>query len=603
MRLDVLSGEGQKTVTPRRWWGDQPLRRGLQAGALVAGAILVLDVGFRTAPWSDGWAIIYAGLSLGLAIGLSLRLWREREKAGRFRRLAQGLVILLLLGGAANSLRLPTLALDEASAGLAPAAFPTQIPLLILFFIEFSHWSLSVNRLRIHPALVFLLSFLLVVLVGTGLLLLPNATVGEIGLVDALFTATSAVCVTGLIVRDTATEFTLLGQLILLFLIQVGGLGMMTFTSLFGFLFRGSFSLQNQLFLRDFINEESIGKVGSTLLRIVLFTVLVEGAAAGLIFWLLDPGLRPGSAERLFFAIFHSISAFCNAGFSTLSLGLYEPGFRTQYHVHLILAVTVVLGGIGFPVVLGYYTYLRHVWTGIRKQLLGIEDYRHAPRVVNVGIRLMLYPTLLLLVIGFLGYWVFEQGHTLQGLTGYGRWVTAFFGAVTPRTAGFNTVDLTGLALPTVLLYLLLMWVGTSPGSTGGGLKTSTLAVAILNIVSLAKGQDRVEVFRRQISQETIRKAFAVVLLSLLVIGTGVFLILLFEPKLSVLSVVFEVISAFSTVGLSLGITPGLSIPAKLTLALLMFLGRVGMLTVLVALVRKARTLNYNYPEEGVFIT
>jgi len=603
MRLDVLSGEGKGAVLPRRWRGDRPLRRGLQAGALLAGAILVLDVGFRTAPWSDGWGVVYAGLSLGLAIGLSLRLWRERERGGRFRRLAQGLVILLLLGGAANSLRLSTLALDEAGAGLALAAFPTQIPLLILFLIEFSHWSLSVNRLRIHPALVFLLSFLLVVLVGTGLLLLPNATVGEIGLVDALFTATSAVCVTGLIVRDTATEFTLLGQLILLFLIQVGGLGMMTFTSLFGFLFRGKFSLQNQLFLRDFINEESIGEVGSTLLRIILFTVLVEGAAAGLIFWLLDPGLRPGSAERLFFAIFHSISAFCNAGFSTLSLGLYEPGFRTQYHVHLILALTIVLGGIGFPVVLGYYTYLRHVWTGIRKQLLGIEDYRHAPRVVNVGIRLMLYPTLLLLVIGFLGYWVFEAQHTLQGMTGYGRWVTAFFGGVTPRTAGFNTVEMTGLALPTLLLYLLLMWVGTSPGSTGGGLKTSTLAVAILNIVSLAKGQDRVEIFRRQISQETIRKAFAVVLLSFLVIGSGVFLILLFEPKLSVLSVVFEVVSAFSTVGLSLGITPGLSIPAKLTLAVLMFLGRVGMLTVLVALVRKARTLNYNYPEEGVFIT
>ena len=603
MRLDVLSGEGQESGPLRRWWWDQPLRRALQAGALLAGGILVLDVGFRTAPWSDGWAIIYAGLSLGLAIGLSLRLWRERERGGWFRRLAQGLVILLLLGGTANSLRLPTLPVEEAAAGLALAAFPTQIPLLILFLIEFSYWSLSVNRLRVHPALVFLLSFLLVVLVGTGMLLLPNATVGEIGLVDALFTATSAVCVTGLIVRDTATDFTLLGQLIILFLIQVGGLGMMTFTSLFGFLFRGRFSLQNQLFLRDFINEESIGEVGGTLLRIVLFTVLVEGVAAGLIFWLLEPGMRPGSAERLFFAIFHSISAFCNAGFSTLSLGLYEPGFRTQYHVHLVVAGTVVLGGIGFPVVLGYYTYLRHVWTGIRKQLLGIEDYRHAPRVVNVSIRLMLYPTLLLLVIGFLGYWVFEQGNTLQGLTGYGRWVTAIFGAVTPRTAGFNTVDLTGLAVPTLLLYLFLMWVGTSPGSTGGGLKTSTLAVAILNIVSLAKGQDRVEIFRRQISQETLRKAFAVVLLSFLAIGTGVFLILLFEPKLSVLSVVFEVVSAFSTVGLSLGITPGLSIPAKLTLAVLMFLGRVGMLTVLVALVRKARTLNYNYPEEGVFIT
>jgi trk system potassium uptake protein TrkH len=602
MRL-VTSRESEDAGGPQWWRAERSLRRGLQIGSLLAVGILVLDVGFRTGPWTQRFAMAYGGLCFGIALALSLRIWGEREGEGRFRRLAEWLVVLLLLTGAVNSVRLSGLSPDEASAGLTLVALPTQLPLLIFSLIELSKSSLSVNRLRIHPALVFLLSFLVVILAGTGLLLLPNATVGGISLIDAFFTATSAVCVTGLSVRDTAADFTLLGQLILLLLIQVGGLGMMTFTSLFGFLFRGSFSLHNQLFLRDYINEESIGEVGSTLLRIIFFTILVEGAAALLIFFLLDAGLVRGSGERLFFAVFHAVSAFCNAGFSTLSQGLYEPGFRVQYHVHLVLAATIFLGGIGFPVVLGYYNYLRHVWTGIRKEVIGIEDYRHAPRVVNVSIRLMLYPSLILLVIGFLAYLFFEGENTLRGLSGYGRWVTALFGAVTVRTAGFNTVDVGGLALPTILLYLLLMWIGASPGSTGGGLKTSTLAVAILNIVSLAKGKDRVEVFQRQISQETIRKAFAVILLSFLMIGLGVFLVLLFDPQLPLLAVAFEVFSAFSTVGLSLGITPDLSSPAKMTLVVLMFIGRVGMLTVLVALVRKARTLNYNYPEEGVFIT
>jgi Trk-type K+ transport system membrane component len=191
----------------------------------------------------------------------------------------------------------------------------------------------------------------------------------------------------------------------------------------------------------------------------------------------------------------------------------------------------------------------------------------------------------------------------LAGLDGYGKFVTAFFGSVTPRTAGFNTVDMTQLALPTVLIYLILMWIGASPGSTGGGLKTTTFAVAVLNTLSIAKGKDRVEVFKRQIDPETVRKAFAVILLSFLVIGLGVFMVLFFNPELGILEVAFEVFSAFSTVGLSLGITAKLTTGSKLVVSIIMFLGRVGTLTVLVAFIRKTRSLRYKYPQEGVFIS
>jgi trk system potassium uptake protein len=243
------------------------------------------------------------------------------------------------------------------------------------------------------------------------------------------------------------------------------------------------------------------------------------------------------------------------------------------------------------------------LWIGTRRVVFRGEQFRHLPRVVNINIRLIVYTTMILLAIGFVTYYVFEAEHTLKGLSPYGKFVTAFFGSVTPRTAGFNTVDMTALALPTVLIYLILMWIGASPGSTGGGLKTSTFAVAVLNTLSVAKGKTSVEVFGRRISNETIKKAFAVILLSFLVIGLGVFLVLLFNPELRLIDVAFEIFSAFSTVGLSLGITASLSTGSKLVVIVIMFLGRVGTLTVLVAFFRKARLSQYKLPKESVFIS
>jgi potassium uptake TrkH family protein len=480
----------------------------------------------------------------------------------------------------------------------------TNLLICLLFFIELSRVSLGVNKLAIHPAMIFILSFILVILIGTLLLMVPNATVNGISWIDAFFTATSAVCVTGLIVVDTATAFTGMGKTILMILFQIGGLGMMTFTSFFGFFFKGSQSLQSQLFLKDYINEDNIGKIGSTLIKIILFTLGFELLVALGIFFIVDGDLFNSIADRLFFAVFHSISAFCNAGFSTLTNGLYEVGFRTEYHIHLILAISIIVGGIGFPVIVSYAQVVKRVcnnWFNI--WIKKDSFYHHTPRIFNINTSLTTVSTLILLVVGFVTYWTFEERNTLAGLTGYGKFVTAFFGSVTPRTAGFNTVDMTQLAVPTVLIYLILMWIGASPGSTGGGLKTTTFAVAVLNAISIAKGKDRVEVFNRQIDPETVRKAFAVMLLSFIVIGLGVFLVLFFNPELDVLDVAFEVFSAFSTVGLSLGITAKLTTGSKIVISIIMFLGRVGTLTVLVAFIKKTRSLRYKYPQEGVFIS
>jgi Trk-type K+ transport system membrane component len=255
-------------------------------------------------------------------------------------------------------------------------------------------------------------------------------------------------------------------------------------------------------------------------------------------------------------------------------------------------------------VIVTYYQVAKRICTNYYNIITQKDSfYHHTPRVFNINTKLTTVTTFILLVAGFITYWVFEENNTLAGLDGYGKFVTAFFGSVTPRTAGFNTVDMTQLALPTVLIYLILMWIGASPGSTGGGLKTTTFAVAVLNTLSIAKGKDRVEVFKRQIDPETVRKAFAVILLSFLVIGLGVFMVLFFNPELGILDVAFEVFSAFSTVGLSLGITAKLTTGSKLVVSIIMFLGRVGTLTVLVAFIRKTRSLRYKYPQEGVFIS
>ncbi len=474
---------------------------------------------------------------------------------------------------------------------------------IILFFIELSKFSLTVNELKLSPSLVFILSFVLLIIVGAGLLSLPEASTDRITFIDALFTATSAVCVTGLIVVDTAKDFTFFGQVVIMILFQIGGLGIMVFTSFFGFFFKGSYSIENRLFIRDYINENNVNEIYKTLFKIISFTVIVEGACAFMIYQFTDTAQFTGRGDHFFFSLFHAISAFCNAGFSTLSSGLYEEGFREAYSMHLAIALAIVLGGIGFPVVLNYYSYLKHVIVGSVKHILGIEKYRHSPRVSSVNTRLVVYTTGILLVLGMVVYAISEQEATLKGLSLYGKFATTVFGAVTPRTAGFNTVDMSELAVPTILIYLFLMWIGASPGSTGGGLKTSTFAVAMLNTFSIASGKTRVEVFRRQLSNETLKKAFAVISLSVLVIGIGVFLLMIFNPELALMDVAFEVFSAFSTVGLSLGITSQLSTGSKLVLMAIMLIGRVGTLTILIAIVRKIGEQRYKYPEETVFIT
>lgn len=477
-----------------------------------------------------------------------------------------------------------------------------HIALWIFFFREFFLLEINLSRRYLNPAQFFVISFLLMILVGTLILMLPRATYEGISFLDALFTATSAVCVTGLIVVDTGSYFTTFGQTSILILIQLGGLGIMTLTSYFSYFFRGGTTYENQLLLKDMTNADKIAEVFETLKKILVMTFLIE--LTGLILIYLTLRMEDGTIpDRLFFSLFHSISSFCNAGFSTLQNSLYESGYRYNYPLHLIIAALFILGGIGFPIIFNFSRYLRYklfnLWLLIMRRQ---KELRHHPWIININTRIVVISTILLLTIGTLVFFLSEFDNSLAEHHGFGKLVTAFFSAATPRTAGFNSVDFSSLHFSTIMLILLLMWIGASPGSTGGGIKTSTFVILLLNLISLARGKGRIELYRREISNLSIRRAFAIVTSSLIVIGISIFMISWFDEQQDLLHIAFECFSAYSTVGLSLGITSQLSHASQLVIIFTMFIGRVGMLTLLIAVVRKMKDQQYRYPTEEILI-
>lgn len=472
----------------------------------------------------------------------------------------------------------------------------------LVFIREFSALQINFSRRYLNPAQLFILSFISIILIGSFLLLLPNATHEGISYIDALFTSTSAVCVTGLVVVDTGSYFTTFGQFVILILIQLGGIGIMTFTSYFSYFFRGGSSYETQLLLKDMTNAQKIAEVFSILKKIILLTFAIELLGAIMVYSTLDPLQIPSTLDQIFFSVFHSISGFCNAGFSTLTNSLYETGFRFNYSMHLILAALFIIGGIGFPIIFNSFKYLKHLVINRILPFSRKEQVIHVPWVLNINTRIVLLTTAILIFSGTVVFYIFEYDNTLAAHGSYGKLVTAFFGAVTPRTAGFNTIDTSALNFSTIMLVFLLMWIGASPGSTGGGIKTSTFAIGTLNFISLAKGKDRIELFRREVADISVRRAFAIISLSLAVIGASVFLIASFDSEMDLLDIGFECFSAYSTVGLSLGITSELSEASKMVIIFTMFIGRVSMLSILIAIFRKVKHLKYKYPTEEILI-
>lgn len=479
------------------------------------------------------------------------------------------------------------------------------ISLIIIIIPEIINLISKLYNQKFSPAIIFVGSFQLLIIIGGLLLMLPNSTENSnINPVDAFFTSTSAVCVTGLSVLDTGKDFTLFGQTIILVLIQLGGLGMLTLTSFFAYFFKGAASYQENLYLKDFLSSEQINGLLSFALKIVLFTLLLESIGAFLIFINLPNELYNSFSEKIYFSVFHSVSAFCNAGFSTLSSGFYEEYFRFNYNIHLLLSILFIVGGLGYSVIFNLFTFFKvKIISLYKKYIKQIQNYQKSINVITLNTKIVLYTTLILIFIGTVSFFIGEVNNTLvEHESIYGKIVTSFFGGTTPRTAGFNTIDMSVITMPTILILLLLMWIGASPASTGGGIKTSTFALAMLNIYSTITGKNRIEVGTREIPQDSVNRAFSIMAISLLVLGLSTFIISSIEKEIEFLSIAFECFSAYATVGLSLGITTSLSDSSKIVIIFVMFIGRVGAINILIGLLKQVQNLPYKYPKESVLI-
>ncbi|KYG74661.1 ATPase [Roseivirga ehrenbergii] len=560
--------------------------------------VFIADFGYTQSDLSQ--SIINGYYFVVLGIGLTSTVFRYLEKKNQKKTKVLVFDILSIL------ITITVLYLHlihGANHQLHPILFNDNLiksAVILTFIREFSELRLIYKRTILNPAQLFIISFLVIILLGTVLLMLPRATYDGISFIDAFFTSTSAVCVTGLIVVDTGSYFTEFGQIIIICLIQIGGLGILTFASYFSYFFKGGATYENQLALGDMSNSKKLSEVFSTLKYVLIITFGIEMMSATMIYFSLDASTFASQYDQIFFAVFHSISAFCNAGFSTLSNGIYDVDFKFNYFLQIVLISTFFLGALGFPIVVNILNYLKYRLSQVFTFSSRLKNYK--PWVLNLNSRINLITTISLTAFGFVLFFILEYNNTMAEHSFFGKIVTALFGAATPRTAGFNSVDMAALSFPTLVITLLLMWIGASPSSTGGGIKTSTFAIAILNILSIARGKTKIEVFRREIADISVRRSYAIISLSLLVIGFGVMVISIFDNDKSLMQIAFECFSAYSTVGLSLGITGDLSSMSKIMLIVIMFVGRVSMLSIMIAILDKVKHKSYRYPTEEITI-
>ncbi len=559
--------------------------------------LLVLTYGFDRFEEYRSYMILALPLLVSILFIVNFyqyRTSRPNEKIKKISLVNMWLLLFLIL----LELFLMSLNFDgDLLESYVASRFVLEYGLFIYFFIRLTFAVRKIYETYFNPALLFVSSFALVALTGTFLLMLPSATTDGISFVDSLFTATSAVAVTGLVVVDTATGFTTLGQTIILVLIQIGGLGMLTFTSFFAYFFKTGSTFSESLYMKDILGDDRINNIMALSMQIVLFSLVVETIGALLIFFSLNAGVFD---DRIFASIFHAISGYCNAGFSLASQNMMDSGLQFNYSMQWVLMALIVFGGLGYGIASNFILYSKNFIIN----LFNRNNKIFMSRVITINTKIVVYTTLILLVAG-MGFFLVSENSTVLSVhdTMFGKFTTALFSSVTARTAGFNTVDFSMVTIPGILVIILLMWIGASPGSTGGGIKTTTFALAVMNIFSLAKGKENIEIGTRRIPKFAVQKAFAIMLISLISIGVSILMILIFDPKLTLLPVVFEAFSAYSTVGLSMGITAGLSVSSKYVLVFLMFFGRIGIMNLLIGILEKRKTSQYTYPKENIIIT
>lgn len=439
------------------------------------------------------------------------------------------------------------------------------------------------RKIKLKGVQILALGFLIAIFIGGIILSLPiSSASGEAtNFLDAIFTSTSAVCVTGLVTLDTSTYWSTFGQMVIMILIEVGGLGFMTFGVLISLVLGKKITLRERLIMQEAMNTHSIQGLVKMVKYILVFTVSVQVFGAVLLSTQFIP--EYGIYKGLFYSLFHSISSFCNAGFDLFGTSLVNYSSNTT--VILVISTLIIIGGLGFTV------------------LLEIYEFRSIKKF-SIHSKLVLISTLILILMGTVLMFVFERNNveTIANMNMKDKMLNSFFASVSPRTAGFNSVSTTGMTSVSKFLTIILMFIGGSPGSTAGGLKTVTFAILVLTVISVIRGREDSEIFGRRFSKDVVYKAFTILFIAVSLVIIFTMILLFTEVSASFMDILYEVTSAFGTAGLTLGFTPKLSSIGKVLIILMMYFGRVGPLTVMLALARKHKKTGYKYPEGKILI-
>ena len=462
------------------------------------------------------------------------------------------------------------------------------IQFFLLFFagIELVKSINSIYTSKLKPTTLFILSFVLLILGGGVLLTLPgfNHTGNPLNFVDAVFTAGSASCVTGLTVVNTATFFNIKGQIIIIILIQLGGIGILTFASFFASFIKKGIGVKHQIAMNELLDAENISGSYYLIKRILIMTFLVEGLGALGIYVLWGDYQFSSPGEKIYTSIFHSVSAFCNAGFSTFEYNFETPLISELYMLHIFVGVIIFFGSLGFPVI-------RDVFSPLMLRIRLKEPWREWKLSSKVSI----YMSIALILVGMASFYFLLDDPRFPKQSPIAQIAICFFQSVNLRTSGFNSINLEHLPNTLLLLSIFLMFIGASSASTGGGIKTSTFVIMMVAIIGTIRGKREMTLGNRSIAQDLIYKAFAVVIFSGLFVLLVITVLSFTDKGIELVRLAYEAVSAFATVGLSTGITSGLSDASKVTLTIAMFVGRVGIVTLAYSLSEKAINADYKY--------
>lgn len=441
------------------------------------------------------------------------------------------------------------------------------------------------NKILLSPAQILAVGFAIIILAGGVLLSLPvsNRTGEPAPFLQSIFTSASATCVTGLVVCDTYSQFTMFGQIIIAMLIQIGGLGFITLAMSFVLLSGSKISIFQRRLIMESMGSTHVGGVVKMLRRILIGSIIIESIGAISIASRVIPKL--GFGQGLWYGVFHSVSAFCNAGFDLM--GYFKAGssitlFADDPVMEITIMLLIIIGGIGFV-----------VWNDI-------VDNRFHFRNYSLHSKVMISFTLILIVTVAALFFFIERSHAFSSMNDGEALMNSFFASITPRTAGFNSIDYNDMTPAGRLLTMISMFIGAGPGSTGGGIKVTTFAAIIFSLHASAKNYSSVSVFKRQMPDDTQKRVLSVVLSYIMLTAVCLFIILVSNPSITFEQGLFESLSAIGTVGLSMGITANLNILAKIMLILLMYCGRIGSISVAVALMRKINVTKISYPKEKI---